>query len=115
MIATGMAKDPDQRYATTVELASAAHDAITTPLAAPSEPTLLADAPRRGGGGDDSPNRTNAAQQQLADLNLAATQQRPPGGPPAPPPPPADRPPPQSGHTATALAGAPTPTADGGR
>ena len=31
MIATGMAKDPDNRYATTVELADAAHDAITTP------------------------------------------------------------------------------------
>src|ERR1700757_1872884 len=44
VIATGMAKDPDQRYATTVELASAAHDAITTPLAAPSEPTFLDDA-----------------------------------------------------------------------
>jgi serine/threonine protein kinase len=32
VIATGMAKDPDHRYPTTVELASAAHDAITTPL-----------------------------------------------------------------------------------
>lgn len=31
-IATGMAKDRDQRYATTVELARAAHDAITTPM-----------------------------------------------------------------------------------
>ncbi|MFZ0904992.1 MAG: serine/threonine-protein kinase, partial [Mycobacterium sp.] len=41
VIATGMAKEPDQRYATTVELADAAHDAITTPLAPPSEPTLL--------------------------------------------------------------------------
>jgi serine/threonine kinase PknH len=39
VIATGMAKNPDQRYATTVELANAAHNAITTPLAAP---TLLA-------------------------------------------------------------------------
>ncbi len=35
VIATGMAKDPDHRYATTIELATAAHDAITTPLPAP--------------------------------------------------------------------------------
>jgi serine/threonine protein kinase len=32
VIATGMAKDPDERYATTVELANAAHNAITTPI-----------------------------------------------------------------------------------
>jgi hypothetical protein len=54
VIATGMSKNPDQRYATTVELARAARDATTVQLSAssvpvsPSRPDLLAAAPIHG-------------------------------------------------------------------
>jgi serine/threonine kinase PknH len=40
VIATGMAKDPKRRYATPIELAHAARDAITDPIARPT-PTLM--------------------------------------------------------------------------
>ncbi|OBA82675.1 hypothetical protein A9W99_11225 [Mycobacterium sp. 1164966.3] len=42
VIATGMAKDPDERYATTVELANAATEAITVPIGRPApSPTRI--------------------------------------------------------------------------
>jgi serine/threonine protein kinase, bacterial len=103
VIGTGMAKDPDQRYATTIELAAAAHSAITTPLAPPSQPTQLDDQPRPAPAPGltllADPTRSAPAplaQQQPADVNLAATQQHqrpPPGRPPVPQPRPAHHPP----------------------
>jgi hypothetical protein len=45
VIATGMAKNPDQRYASTVELARAARDATTVPLVRPG-PAVPAQPPR---------------------------------------------------------------------
>ncbi|MFZ0902945.1 MAG: serine/threonine-protein kinase PknH/PknJ [Mycobacterium sp.] len=68
VIATGMAKHPDQRYATTVELANAARDAITDPIARPTpSPAFLAAVEPAGN-------------HVTAEPTLAATQL---GGPPA--------------------------------
>jgi serine/threonine protein kinase, bacterial len=83
VIAKGMAKEPNQRYATTIELADAARDAITVPLQRPTAP----------------PTRVRATEPAsgptlLDDATRPASQQRPPGWPPVPQPRPADRRPP---------------------
>ncbi|MGB6206366.1 serine/threonine-protein kinase PknH/PknJ [Mycobacterium sp.] len=77
VIATGMAKHPDQRYATTIELANAARDAITVPIARPTpSPAFL-------GAAEPAGNHVTA------EPTLAATQL---GGPPASQTQPADQP-----------------------
>jgi serine/threonine-protein kinase len=82
VITTGMAKDPNQRFATTVELADAARDAITEPLTQPtsSSPTLPATerAPLR-------PTARAASRVTAQPATVAAVSL--PSAPPAPPQP----------------------------
>jgi serine/threonine-protein kinase len=73
VIATGMAKDPHSRYATTVELAHAARDAITVPIPRPA-PSPSPNPPSK----ERAPNRVTAEPTiSEADLSAAATDQTP--------------------------------------
>jgi serine/threonine protein kinase len=100
VIAHGMAKDPDQRYQNTTALATAAHQALTTP------PSRSAARPTRPRGQLPPPPAPvpDPPYQTLA----ATTQQGLPGRAPVPQPHPVDRPAPQraarSAHRVGAIA-----------
>jgi predicted Ser/Thr protein kinase len=80
VIATGMAKNPAERYATTVELARAAHDATTAPFSRPVPTVAVPPSSRR-----DQPaaGLIHGEHTQLAVAGDAPVWQ-PPSGPPPP-------------------------------
>jgi serine/threonine-protein kinase len=73
VIATGMAKNPDQRYATTVELARAAREATTVPLSGPGPSVPVYQLSR--------PDQRATGRFHGQDTQLAAPVPQPPGLP----------------------------------
>ena len=103
VIATGMAKNPGERYATTVAMARAAQDAITTPIPRPA-PAVAPPPPPRPAPGAVAPHTIADEQSRPRAAGVspsAPTQHRPPDEVPTRraatdrPPPPVQRPPQQ--------------------
>ncbi|SPM39254.1 hypothetical protein MNAB215_1436 [Mycobacterium numidiamassiliense] len=77
VIATGMAKEPDHRYATTIEFANAARDAVTTPISLLAQNQFTRAAFASSADAPTMSATEAAVQQPSAGLNLAASQQDP--------------------------------------